>query len=185
MKSHSRLKFIIPLSILVSLCILVSFCLMIAKSMNAQGFSYAGAEISEEDIVGKWSAVYDGESYDTILLFPEGTYQQTYVESAPSNYKYGSDINNWYLEYLEDEGIYLHLESGRYYLAGTSYFENQGWGNPYLYDPFSRKLVHPKDELILVVLYDQSNNLILHHLWTNVDQGFPVFRKDQEYFTHK
>lgn len=169
---------VVPL--LIGLLVLCGFILCrVCTFLDTPPFTVPDNEVTEEDIIGTWTVEY-GEGREKITFFPEGKYQQVY-EDNKQNYFYTSNIYNWYIEITEEGLYYLHLEGGRYYLAGISYFENDGWGRSF-YDPFAKKIIQPDNELILVVVNDKSKNLILHQLWTSPDRGFPILDKDEEYF---
>ncbi len=139
--------------------------------------------VKESDLEGIWEARYLFGGEDTLTLKSDGTFRQVYVDSE-ENYVFDSGWDKWILEKLPTGIVRLHLQRGRYYLAGIDFGENNGKlpciendctleGLPFVfYDPFAKEVVYMMDELLLVVQLDSTNNLILHHVHTSSDEGF-------------
>jgi hypothetical protein len=133
---------------------------------------------------GVWEAQY-GVGTDKIILKEDGRFKQIYQDHIDQNYIFETPWNNWHIERMSNGFTRIHLEGGRYYLAGNDFADIEGkkvFGTSSLYDPFSQGFVTIEDELILVVVQDQTGELILHHLWTSSDRGFALFGGTKEVF---
>lgn len=151
------------------------------------------ASVKMSDLQGVWVAQYGAGTNDTLTLKPDGTFRQVF-EKSREKYVYDSGWNQWNLEKLPKGIARLHLQGGRYYLAGISKGENDGKipciendctleGLPDMfYDPFADEVVSMVNELLLVVQLDSTNSLILHHVWTSSDRGFVLIGGNMEIF---
>jgi hypothetical protein len=74
----------------------------------------APSALSVDDLVGTWRADFGGGTgVDTLVLNGDGTYTQSYNNSA-SGYHYESPPNEWRLEQRSSGGMYLHMEGMLY-----------------------------------------------------------------------
>ena len=85
----------------------------------------------------------------------------------------------------------------RYYLEGIYRAERDGMGDPcpdelpdcvwdkspfYFYDPIARETVYMIGELVLNIRSDSSGEIIMQHMWTSSDRGFPLIGAQSEIF---
>ena len=159
-------------------------------------YSAPPAALHDEDLVATWQATYGRGSVDSITLRDDGTFRQIYSDPADGGYRYETPWNRWWLEHGPDDLVRLHLEGARYYVDGIETGEREGlepelspgfWGSPGppstgFYDPFAEEHVFMLGELILSVRLDSSGDLLLHHLWTHHDRGFPLYGCQSEQF---
>jgi hypothetical protein len=155
-------------SVIVCISIL---CLVLSMKIKDASFLNPPDSFDKSELYGIWEASY-GNDKDRLTIFEDGLFEQEYNQQP--DYQYKSGKNSWHLEKFSDARIQIHLVSAHYYLAGASYFENNGWGRQ-LYDPFSKSLIKMENELILAVVYKQSGQLVLHHMLLGPDEGFPIF----------
>ena len=148
-----------------------------------------------EDLEGAWVTNYGKNIVDRIIIREDGKFKQTYQDEQ-ANYKFETDWNSWWLEYLPDGSVYIHLDGGRYYPAGTRIAELEGMQDPCpnqippdcnqfrraFWDPYSGKAVKMPGELILTVRVDSSGELIFHQMMQSPDEGFAIIGGDQAIF---
>jgi hypothetical protein len=159
-------------------------------------YSPPPAAFEDEDLVGTWEATYGRSSIDSLTFRHDGTFKQIYADPSESNYRYETQWNLWWVERGPDGLVRVHLEGARYYVAGIDIAEREGvepqpypgfWSgsgpppSPF-YDPFAEDHLFMLGELILAVRVDSSQELLLHHLWTHHDRGFPLYGCQHEHF---
>jgi hypothetical protein len=170
---------------------------LVVASCTSKGVNPAGS-VAETDLAGIWTANYGDGLSDRLELQANGLYRQEYAE-ANGDYRFDSGWRTWSLDTDEDGITRVHLDGARYFLEGTERAEADGlidpknpcltptdcdWGlRPFpFYDPFSGELMHMVGELVLIVRADSRGQLILHHVWTSADGGFPIIGGDREVF---
>lgn len=121
--------------------------------------------LAKTDLIGMWEASYDEWGKDRIDLRMDG-FTQKYQESLGQGYVYEFAGDQWWLEYLPQGFVRVHLQGAKYFRVGVD-FSNRS----YLYDPFVNETVSIKDALILEVRVTQAKELRLHHLVTDPDSG--------------
>jgi hypothetical protein len=178
--------------------IIIFLWLVISIILSACAESYENPppEITETDLIGSWEVNYSENRTERIILNSDGTYIQIY-NNTQNNYQYESNGNKWWLEHFPDGNVYIHLEYGRYYLAGERIAELNGrkdscpldfpnchWETEprIFYDPYVKDTVEMVDELLLTIRIDQSENIFLHHMWTSSDRGFAIIGGQSELF---
>jgi hypothetical protein len=82
--------------------------------------------LSEDDIVGSWQAVYGGTDTDTLTIEVDGTFKQVF--STLDGYNYESSWNSWRIEKRHSGCIYVHLDGLRYYVDGIEKAEGMANG---------------------------------------------------------
>jgi len=159
-------------------------------------YSAPPAALHDADLVGTWQASYGKGSVDSITLRADGSFRQVYSDPAEGDYLYETPWNRWWLEHGPDNLVRLHLEGARYYVGGIDIAEREGMepeldldslgsSGPYpawFYDPFAEEHLFMVGELTLNVRVDSSHELLLHHLWTHHDRGFPLYGCQSEQF---
>lgn len=168
--------------------------LAVPSACNAT-FDNPPVDLQTSDLVGTWETRYGGGRVDRILIREDGTYKQIYYDKR-NNYSWETPWNKWSLEKLPDGNMRLHLQGGRYFLAGIEVAERDGLGPPctaeypncgwdlspeLFYDPFEEQLIEMVNELALNIRM-VSSELILHHVWTSGDRGFAIFGGEQEIY---
>lgn len=144
-------------------------------------YSPPGPTFQDSELVGTWETEY-GRSVDRVTLAADHTFEQLYEDGYAPEYVYHSPPGKWWVEYLQDGEIRLHLEGARYYPAGLGIAEREGlesYGQPHpppmpFFDPFAQEGVFMVGELVLQVRTDSSGELLLHHLWMHHDRGFAI-----------
>ena len=152
-------------------------------------YSSPSSSFVESDLAGVWEARYQ-PGLDTLHIRGDGTYKQVYVhDDYWRHYVYETTWDEWWLERLPDGIMHIHLRGGRYYLRGIGVGERdafsapcstgtpRGSGEPCsatqpLVDPFTRELVVAPGELVLTVRVDSSGDLLLHHMFHSLEEGF-------------
>jgi len=140
------------------------------------GFSPPPLDLDEADLVGVWELPYGQYGVERLQLRADGTFKQVYEQCYEEDYFFETPWNQWWLERLPDGLVRVRLQGARYFLAGV------GRQAGTLYDPFTRELIHPINELVLTVRSDCDDKLILHHMWTSGDRGFVIFGGESEFF---
>ena len=141
------------------------------------------------DIAGTWEARYH-PGVDTLHIREDGTFRQLYVhDDYWRHYEYETPWNEWWSERLPDDIMRIHLPGARYYLRGIGIGEREAFSAPCpagtprsrgascsaahsFVDPFTRELVVMPRELVLTVRVDSSGELLLHHMFYSLDEGF-------------
>jgi len=166
-------------------------------------FDNPPSSLTEIDLIGSWVTEYLGWGTDKIVLGSNGKYKQTFIDPSYENgeYIFESQWNDWWIEVLPDGRQHLHLENGKYFLAGVAFSEKITHGivlpcrendssceeNPRtitwpLYDWIGKEYIETPSELILNIRVDSSGELILLHLWTSSDRGWAIFGGEIEIF---
>jgi len=159
---------------------MVLFLSMVSCSFSIPHFEIPGP-IQASDLTGIWEITYSDSGHDVLVINGDGTYCQHYSNSKQV-YEYSSSWLPWQMSELPSGEIRLQMGSGRYFLNGALYYEDWG-GNPdELYDPFEKDSLRSKDDLPLVVVRNRKGELLLYHLWTSSDRGFPIIGGENEYF---
>lgn len=131
-------------------------------------------DIDNNDILGEWEASYaetnavaDSTGMETIIFYPDETYQQYYKDG--SGYVYHSQRYPWKLD--SSNGV-IHLYNGRWYPNGVTEAENYTKGASTLSIPIrgERYLVNLGDE-ILIIAYMKKNELLLGHMQVGDPDG--------------
>jgi hypothetical protein len=148
----------------------------------------------DEDLVGTWRARYDGR-VDTLILRADGTFKQIYEDRHEEDYVYETPWNEWTVDRYADGRARIHLQGGRYYPAGITMAEWDGmqpdvpgmWGKsgppPYsFYDAFADETVTMVEELVVNVRVDRNGELLLHHMFIEVDDAFAVIGCERNMF---
>jgi len=117
----------------------MTLCVLLA--LSAAGCSCAGITryaFDASDLVGTWRADYAGcfekrcwylmTGFETLMLRPDGTYQQIYDDGK--GYVYTSPWAKWYVEDRKGSAV-LHLEGGRFYPLGIGFAEALADGSWY------------------------------------------------------
>jgi hypothetical protein len=147
---------------------------------------------SEDDLIGKWEIDYGSIApdfgsrvTDSIIINPDGTFQQFYYEPTTPEYRFQVNGEGWSLDRLPDGRVRLILPGGRYFPRGNKFSENNGeeLGRPFGFiDPFSNDIVYMEDNLTLTVVKTRSGEYLLYHMWTSPDSGFAILDCSSEYF---
>lgn len=181
--------------LMAGMLVLTILVLAIFFCMRQTQFTSPSA-VKFTDLEGVWIARYSfwkNWGIDTLTIKSDGTFRQVY-ERSKEKYVFDSGWNQWTLEETPTGVVRLHLQGGRYYLGGISMGEYDGKlpciqndcaleGMPLLfYDPFTKENIHMVGELLLVVQLDSDNRLILHHVYTDSDEGFPLIGGNTEIF---
>jgi hypothetical protein len=146
------------------------------------------------DLVGTWRAHYDG-SVDTLILKADGTYKQVYEDRHEEDYVYETPWNEWSVDRYADGRVRIHLQGGRYYPAGIYIAEWDGmhpdvpgmWGTSgapaySFYDAFADEAVTMVGELVINVRVDRSGELLLHHMFIEIDDAFALIGCERNMF---
>lgn len=162
--------------------------------------------LDESLLVGTWKTEYMEWGSDMLEIKSDGTFRQTYKDNNldDGNYIFESAWNGWWIEQFADGSAYLHLEGAKYFLQGVSFAEKLGGYSipcedindtlcegemvpvPFrAYDWINEKFVDMNKELILNIRVDSSNNIILLHLWSSSDRGFPLIGGEAEIFRNE
>lgn len=162
----------------------------------APSYSNPKQPLQGMDLAGVWETKYGKNEVDRITIREDGTFKQTYQDSQ-TDYKFETPWNSWWLEYLPDGNMYIHLEGGRNYSAGIRKAELDGMMEPCpteqpncgrnnlaraFWDPYTGKGVEMPGELLLTVRVDSSGNLIFHHMSTSPDGGFAIIGGEADIF---
>jgi len=154
-------------------------------------------DLLETELEGTWEAHYGMNRIDRITIRKDGTFTQTY-EDEQTNYQFKTNWNSWWLEYLDDGSVYIHLKGGRFYPAGIRIAELEGMDDPCpnqippdcnqfsrsFWNPYSGKPLRMPGELVLIVKVDLSGELVFHHMMQSPDVGIAIFGGDIAIF-HK
>jgi len=177
---------------IIILCSIITF----AVSACTESYDNPPSGLAESDLIGSWVANYSETRSERLILMADGTYTQIYTDSRDS-YRYENTGNLWWLELFSNGNVYIHLEDGRYYLAGETIAELYGrnepcppdfpnclWNNQprIFYDPYANESIEMVDELLLTIRIDQNENIIFHHMWTSSDRGFAIIGGQSELF---
>lgn len=131
-------------------------------------------QIQEADLVGLWQTEYSRTMLDTIEPRSDGTFKQLYVDRA-TGYAFGTGWNLWWMERLPDGLVRIHLEGAKYFLASPKLRSS-------LYDPYTQEYLRLRNQLVLHVRIGSDGELLLEHVWTSSDEGFPIFGQDKSRF---
>ncbi len=171
--------------------------LLTAAARCESPYSNPPPTFHESDLVGTWEARYMEWGVDRLIFRADGTFKQIYSDHTVEGYVYETPWNEWWVEYLPDGRVRVHLQGARYYLAGIRTAELDGMGNPCpeempdcgwehnpwsFYDPIADESLHMIGELVLNVRSDSSGRLLLHHMWTTPDRGFAIIGGEAEEF---
>lgn len=155
------------------------------------------ATLQVSDLSGIWEAHYNSGGVDRLVITPESTFQQSYSQLG---YSFKTEWSKLRMERFPDGRVRLHLEGARYYLEGIEFAELNGRRYPcpaedldkclgrlemgpfHFYDPIVRDFVEMLGKLVLNVRSDSSGQLILMHMWTSSDDGFPIIGEDETEF---
>ena len=172
---------------------------MLGCLSTAASFKNPDKNIKVSDLAGTWEAHYGKGNSDTLTLRDDGTYQQRY-EEADTGYLFETPWNRWWMEYLQNGQVRVHLEGGRYYFAGIRIAELEGWGDPCpselpdcgwgnsprpFYDPYADDYIEMAGKLVLNVRLDHVGELVLYHMWTSGAEGFVIIGGEREIFRRK
>jgi len=148
----------------------------------------------DEDLVGTWRAHYDG-SVDTLIFKADRTFKQVYEDRNEEDYVYETPWNEWSVDRYADGSVRIRLQGGRYYPAGIYMAERDGmhpdlpgmWGASgppaySFYDAFAEDTVTMVGELVINVRADRSGELLLHHMFIEIDEGFGVIGCERNIF---
>jgi len=170
---------------------------MAASMACSVPFQAPPVSLQMKDLEGTWEVQYYKDSRDVLILRGDGVYKQLYQKTADPPYRFETPWKPWSLEPQSGGGFRVHLEGGRYYLAGIRIAELDGMGDPCgdslpecgwsklprpFYDPYAREWIEMVNELVLTVVSDRKGNLLLHQMWTTSDAGFPLIGGEKEYF---
>jgi hypothetical protein len=207
-KRNKIVTILIIFSILV-LTIIVGFGVMRVSIYVIRGaqlqseapFMNPPVTISEDDLLGTWQTEYMEWGSDIITINRDGSFKQVYEDKhiEDGKFEYKSPRNSWWIEKLSDGRVYLHLKGGKYYLNGVSFAKRVDTGDSiciddsplcanatrlplYLYDWIGDDFVRVEGELILNIRATQSGEIVLLHLWSSSDKGFPLIGGDSEIF---
>jgi len=133
--------------------------------------------LTAHDLVGEWEANYGSSGTDKLIFYEDGTFKQVY--KGPKG-DYHSQRNTWWLERLADGFARIHLPGAHYYAPGS----NNEFAPSYVYDPFLQATLELDDELVLHIRLDSSGKLLLHHLFLDSDEGFPIVGANTLIFRH-
>ena len=174
---------------LAVLVVVVLFCgapVMSIRECLEAPYSNPPLTFQDSDLVGTWEARY-AKSIDRLIFKADGTFKQVYEEHYVEDYVYETPWNEWSVERFSDGRARVHVQGARYYMAGIATGELDGmhfdapelWGRsgppPYpFYDPFADETVDMVGELILNVRIESSREVLLHHMFIEIDQGFGV-----------
>ncbi len=123
---------------------------------------------------GVWEARYSAEEVDQLVIRSDGTYKQVFRRGQRL---IESEWHYWELEHLDSGNTRIILHQGRFNASQAPLPLNLEF-----YDPFEEEFVRMRWRLVLQVRTDSSGNLILHHLFTDPDNGFLVFGSQRRYF---
>jgi hypothetical protein len=157
-------------------------------------YSPPSPTFQDSDLVGTWETRYAGwpaGDIDRLIFRGDGTFRQIYENYIVNGYLYETEWREWWVESLPDGRVRVHLPGARYYAAGIGTAELEGLappcptsepgctGEPRLppqsfYDPFAREYLKMAGELVLNVRVDSAGELLLHHMWSHSDRGFPI-----------
>lgn len=153
------------------------------------------AGFQDSDLAGTWQTQY-GRSVDTLTLSADGTFKQVYQDPTAGDYVYESPSKEWTVERFPDGRVWLHLPGARYYLGGIKMAERDGlqaapypgfWGTSgpppsSFYDPIADEHLEMVAKIVLNVRIDSSGELVLMHMWSHHDRGFPMAGCQSEQF---
>lgn len=139
-------------------------------------YSAPPAQLDALDLVGTWRTNY-ALSVDTLVLRRDGTFKQIYEDRLHPRHRYETPWNQWNVHRFPDGRVRATLEGARYYAAGTRVAEDGGrfGGEMRFYDPIAHEFLDTERELVLNVRVDSSGELLLLHMWSTGDDGYPVF----------
>jgi hypothetical protein len=108
-------------------------------------------EFNESYLYGIWIAKY-GASTDTLVINPDGTYDQSFVRET-DGYSFKNDGNTWWLENRASGEHYLHLNGMRRCDNTDELCANSnGGGGDFSYLDFcENRFVKMPDEVIILV----------------------------------
>jgi hypothetical protein len=181
------IRYIVAALVLIICIVFCKFVVYILRGSDLQNevpFLNPSDRLANEDLVGTWRSAYLFWGVDTITLRQDGTFKQFYRDKYVNsgNFVFETSWNPWWLERLSDGRVYLHLKGARYFLDGVSLSEKFSTKSFYFYDWIGDDLVKMTGELILNVRIDEEGNILLVHLWSSSDQGFPLIGGDSQIF---
>lgn len=157
----------------------------------------------ESLLVGTWYTSYMEWGEETLIIRPDGTFRQIYHNHANNgDFSFETPWNRWWVERLPDGRMYLHLMGAKYFLQGPSFADklSNGYLIPcpqeraracdddkvqipfYAYDWIGGEYIPMAGELILNIRVDSSGRIILVHMWSSSDGGFPIIGGESEIF---
>jgi hypothetical protein len=203
-KYSGRVILAVFLIVLVGACLLLSSPLIHGIQLARDApFKPISEPISLEELEGVWENEYSEKRQDTIVITSEGKFIQKYQEQEEGNdvFTFETQPSNFWIEFLNDGRAYLHLTGARYYFDGISGYERHfnfqvpcnNENNPeckqgkqpiafHAYDWIGQEWVEMNDELILNIRLDSKGNIILVHMWSYSDRGFPIIGGEAEIF---
>jgi hypothetical protein len=155
--------------------------------------------LNKKDLVGVWEVEYSHLRNDKLIIREDGKYKQYYYDDTNdrSELIYESTWEDWWIERLPDGCIYLHLNGGQYFIGGKSFAKMikgiypctnddlscTGIGHPWSsYDRIRDTLVDMSSELILHVRITSFGEILLLHMASGVDSGFPLIGAESQFF---
>jgi hypothetical protein len=155
--------------------------------------------LQDSDLVGAWEARYRERGIDKLILRADGTFKQIYHDYIEEGYVYETPWNEWTIERFSDGRAWIHLQGARLYRDGIKVAERDGmhppgpedqpdfWGEsgppPFsFYDPITEESLYMVGELVLNIRSDSSGQLVLLHMWRDLDRGFAIIGGEAEEF---
>lgn len=177
---------------------LLAYILLMAVACGGLEAPYSTppSTFQESDLVGTWETHY-GRSVDRLILRKDRTFKQIYRDGYRKDDIYETPWSRWWVERFPDGRIRVHLQRARYYVNGIRVAELDGMGDPCpeelpdcgwghrpqsFYDPFADESVEMVGELVLNIRRRSSGELILYHLWTTSEGGFPIIGAESQMF---
>lgn len=152
--------------LLVLCCEVPLACWVILAAVDpTRIYSAPPATFQDSDLAGTWEDHYWGGEVDRLIIRPDGTFKQIYCNG---DYRYETPWNKWWVERLPDGRVRVHLEGARYYLTWVER------GDYLFHDPFGNESIKMINELVLNVRRLPSGEIILYHMFTSSEEGFPI-----------
>lgn len=173
-----------PLMITI-LCCLGFMAMALLYSPELEKSESPGMAFRESDLVGTWKAEYSSQRIDWLILRPDGTFKQVYINQIKGEYRFETSWNKWWVERFPDGRVWVHLEGARYYRYSTEMGEWRGLlsgtssESMKFFDPFGDEWVEMVDKLVLNVRRLPNGDLVLAHMWLSPDG--PLGDKDAFY----
>lgn len=143
--------------------------------------------VQMSDLVGTWEVLSEsGIQNDILFLQEDGTYKQIYVKSNGTE-RYESAWYEWWIEYRQSGGTYVHFEKMRYCDLTDDMCERPegGGGDELFYDFCADRVLRMRGEVILAVvstkdkshprLVDALRDMAMLHMKPEYDRGTTFF----------
>ncbi len=137
-------------------------------------FPAPSIDIQMDSLEGVWETRYSEEQTDRLILRSDGVYKQVFQSGERV---LETEWNPWELEHLPSGNVRAVFEQGRFNASQAGLPINMEF-----YDPFEGEIVRMRNKLVLQVRTDSAGNLILHHLFTDPDNGFLLVGGQRRYF---